>query len=318
MAKFIIGNALRNKAQNWKFLRQPLWLLDLLVIACLYGFFKLLPVDWASRLGRRFGRWLGPKMASRSHNIKANLRLALKSKSEPEIDALVPEVWGSAGAVLAEYPHMSRILNPKSGRVEVVVEESIPSFEDPGQPVIIVAAHLSNWELIAGTIASRYKIPFVALYSPPANPWLDKLLLASRRQLGCDLMPRDQSARGLMRALKENRSIALVMDRRTPGGLPVPLFGENKPTSSLPAKMALKFNCPLVPVKIERLKDARFRVTFCKPLRARETRGDEVAQVMDLTRQINQHFEAWIETAPEAWFCSKKIWPKDVLKRHSG
>ena len=318
MAKFIIGNALRNKAQNKGLLRQLLWLLDLLLIASLYGFFKLLPVDWASRLGHRFGHWLGPKMSSRSRNIKANLSLALQSRSKAEIDALVPEVWGNAGAVLAEYPNMSRILDPKSGRVEVVVEEPIPSFEDPGQPVIIVAAHLSNWELIAGTIASRYKIPFVALYSPPANPWLDKLLLASRRQLGCDLMPRDQSARGLMRALKENRSIALVMDRRTPGGLSVPLFGEDKPTSGLPAKMALKFNCPLVPVKIERLQDARFRVTFCKPLRPREPGGDETTQIMDLTRQINQHFEQWIEVAPEAWFCSKKIWPKDVLKPYSG
>lgn len=318
MAKFIIGNALRNKARNKGLLRQLLWLLDLLLIACLYGFFKLLPVDWASRLGRKFGSWLGPKMASRSRNIKANLSLALKSRSKAEIDALVPKVWGNAGAVLAEYPHMGRILDPNSGRVEVVVEEPIVSLEDPTQPAIFVSAHLSNWELIAGTIATRYRIPFVALYSPPANPWLDRLLLRSRRQLGCDLMPRDQSARGLMRALKERRSVALVMDRRTQGGLPVPLFGEDKPASNLPAKLALKFNCPLVPVKIERLKDACFRVTFCKPLKSHDPAGDEAAQVRDLTRQIHQHFEQWIEAAPEDWFCSKKIWPKDVLEPYSG
>lgn len=318
MAKFIIGNALRNKAQNKGLLRQLLWLLDLLLIASLYGFFKLLPVDWASRLGRKFGRWLGPKMASRSRNIKANLDLALKTQSKAELEALVPEVWGNAGALLAEYPHMGGIVDPSSDRVEVVVEEPIPGFEDPGQPAIFVSAHLSNWELIAGVIASRYRIPFVALYSPPANPWLDRFLLSSRRQLGCDLMPRDQSARGLIRALKQRRSIALVMDRRAQGGLPVPLFGENKPTSGLPAKMALKFNCPLVPVKIERLRDARFRVTFCKPLRSRVPAGDEAAQVRDLTLQINEHFEQWIKQAPEAWFCSKKIWPKDVLKPYSG
>lgn len=318
MAKFIIGNALRNKAHERGFLRQLLWLIDLLAVAFIYGFFKLLPVDWASRLGRKFGRWLGPKMASRSRNIKANLSQALPSKTQAEIDALVPEVWGNAGAVLAEYPHMRRILDPDSGRVEVVVEEPIASFEDSRQPAIFVSAHLSNWELIAGTIASRYRIPFVALYSPPANPWLDRLLLASRRQLGCDLMPRDQSARGLMRALKARRSIALVMDRRAEGGLPVHLFGADKPTSNLPAKMAIKFHCPLVPVKIERLRDARFRVTFCKPLQSHQSAQDDTERVMDLTRQINQHFEHWIEAAPEAWFCSKKIWPKDVFNRHSG
>jgi len=33
-------------------------------------------------------------------------------------------------------------------------------------------------------------------------------------------------------------------------------------------------------------------------------------QAVDLTVQVNRHFEAWIREYPEQWICLKRRWPK--------
>jgi KDO2-lipid IV(A) lauroyltransferase len=107
----------------------------------------------------------------------------------------------------------------------------------------------------------------------------------------------------------------MVMDRRVEeGGKAVRFFGRDKPATLLPAKLALKFNCDLVPVQVERLQDARFKVTFHPPIRPTQATAGEDEQALDMTQQIHEHFERWIQANPGEWFCSKRVWPRP--KRH--
>ena len=116
-----------------------------------------------------------------------------------------------------------------------------------------------------------------------------------------------------MRAMQSGRTAAMVMDRRVDDGEPIRFFGHDKLSTLLPAKLALKFNCALVPVQVERLKDARFRVTFHPPLHPGSTVADENSQAIDLTQQIHAHFEDWIRQNPQDWFCSKRLWPRGTI-----
>jgi len=153
-------------------------------------------------------------------------------------------------------------------------------------------------------------IPNASLYSPPTNPMLDRLLLDSRRALDCELLPRDNSARGLMRALKQGRTIGMVMDRRVDDGKSIRFFGHDKQSTLLPAKLALKTGCDLVPLQVERLQDAHFRVTLHPPVRPGNDLLDETAQAIDMIQQVHDQFENWISQRPEDWFCSKRLWPR--------
>ncbi|RRQ21038.1 lysophospholipid acyltransferase family protein [Thiohalobacter thiocyanaticus] len=317
MAKFILGNALRKKALDNSVLRHTLWLLDLLVIGLLYSLFRLLPVTWASRTGDWLGRRIGPWFRSRCDHMRANLGLAFPDKSPQEIEQLLPEIWGNAGAVLGEYPHLARIVDPRHDHLELVFEHEIPTYSDPTQPAVFVTAHIANWEA-AGAALYRYRVPLSVLYSPLANPWLDRLLRRSRLALGCELISREASMRPFVQALKEGRSVAMIMDRRIEAGTPIPFFGADKPSSTLAARLALKFGCPLVPVELERREGPRFTITFHEPLLPANPDADAETQARDLTRQIHRHFEQWITQRPGAWFCSKKIWSSAILRAHRG
>lgn len=302
---------MRKRALESPRLQKFLWSIDLLVIGGLVKSLQFLPVDFASRSGRKLGRLLGPTMKRRCDKMRANLRKVLPSASTEQLDALVRECWGNAGAILAEYPHLLTICETDQ-RLQIDIREPIETYTSPEKPAVFVTAHLSNWELVAGAI-SKLGIPSVCLYTPPHNPGLNQILLDSRQALNCQLVARDDSMRPLVKAMRQGRSVAMVMDRRIDAGAAVPFFGEEKLTSLLPARLALKFNCDLVPVQTERLHDANYRVTFHPPIKARNTEAGAEEQAIDLACQVNEEFEQWIKAKPEDWFCSKRLWSKAKL-----
>ncbi|MCB1704313.1 MAG: hypothetical protein KDI17_05590 [Halioglobus sp.] len=313
MAEFIVGNPLRKWARDHRLLREALWRLDFVLVWSITRLARLLPVDTASRFGDRLGRWIGPKLKRKTAIYRANLAIAFPQLSETELDDLVTRSWGRSGRVMAEYPHLATIL-AEDDRLQIDIREPIETYENPARPCVIVTAHQSNWEVVCSAMA-KLNIPNASLYSPPTNPLLDRMLLASREALNCELLPAENSARLLMRALKQGRTAAMVMDRRVDEGKPVQFFGLDKPSTIMPAKLALKFHCDLVPVQVERLQDAHYRVTFHPPVRPRNANADETDQAIDMIQQVHLQFENWIREQPEDWFCSKRIWPKRKLSK---
>jgi KDO2-lipid IV(A) lauroyltransferase len=312
VAEFIVGNPLRKWARDHRLLRVALWRLDFVVVWLVTKLARLLPIDTASRFGDSMGRWIGPKLKQKTAIYRANLAIAFPELSSAELDALVIRAWGRSGRVMAEYPHLATIL-AEDERLQIDIRESIETYSNPAKPCVFVSAHQSNWEVACSAMAKLH-IPNASLYSPPTNPLLDKMLLDSRRALNCELLPAENSTRLLIRSLKQGRTAAMVMDRRVDEGKPIPFFGRDKLSTITPAKLALKFNCDLVPLQVERLQDAHFRVTFHPPVKPRDPHADETDQAIDMTEQVHRHFEHWIRQQPEDWFCSKRLWPKDTLR----
>ncbi len=315
MAEFIVGNSLRKLAREHRFLQRALWRLDFALVWLVAWLARRMPVDTASRFGARLGRWVGARMQRKSAIFRDNLALAFPHLDDASLDRLVVEAWGQAGRILAEYPHLDTIL-AEDDRLEIEIRQPIASYTDPTVPCVLVSAHQSNWEIVCSALA-KMGIPNASLYSPPTNPYLDKMLLDSRRALNCQLLPRDNSARLLMRALKEGRSVGVVMDRRVDDGQPIQFFGHDKNSTIMPAKLALKHHCELVPAQVIRLKDARYRVVFHPPVRPRNPGADETAQAIDMTQQVHRQFEQWISERPADWFCSKRLWPKNTAPDRS-
>lgn len=316
MAQFILGSKFGRKAHANSVLRHALWFVDLVVVGAVLIAFRILPVTWASGIGARLGRVLGRCLKRRSRTVRDNLSAALPERSPEEIDRLVGEVWANAGAVLAEYPHLGQIGDPRRDFIEFDVDERAAACVGPQRPVVYVAAHLGNWE-VACAAMTQMGIRSYALYAPLSNPWFDKLLLRYRRRLGCETVSREEGMRSFINALKAGDAPAMIIDRKVDKGTPIPFFGRDKPSSTLPARLALRFDVPLVPVRVVRLPGARFRVHFYAPLETTRPEADAESRALDLTRQIHASFEAWIRAQPGEWLCTSKIWPSSVLAAKS-
>ena len=73
--------------------------------------------------------------------------------------------------------------------------------------------------------------------------------------------------------------------------------------------MALHYGLEVQPLKIERLKGARFRMTVGAPMVLEET-GDNAADIEAGTIRINRFLEDAIRAKPEDWFWVHRRWPR--------
>jgi len=309
LAKLILGD--KHKAHSPRLLKL-LWSLEAGLIGLLIRFGRLFSPDTASRVGARLGRRIGPRL-DKTRLIRRNLRLAFPEKSEQELDTLVRDVWSNLGRILAEYPHLATICKTDAERrLEYVIAEEVETFRNPHKPTVFVTAHLANWEISAGAIAHR-GIPLNVVYTRLQNPGLDRMLYRAREELGCGLLERDGAARQLMRSLKQGTSVGLLVDQRVDGGAPIAFFGHDMLTSTTPAQLAVRFDCQLVPVQIQRIEDARFRVIFHPPVSVGTDLPDD-RKVLEMTARINALFEDWIRERPQEWMCTKRRWPKHLMK----
>ncbi|MGF1639495.1 MAG: lysophospholipid acyltransferase family protein [Rhodospirillales bacterium] len=279
--------------------------------ACLWLIWRLaalLPVDWASALGSAATRVIGPRLR-RQKTIARNLAIAFPDQSAAEIEALTREVWGSFGRVLAEYPHLATIVGrQRSERLTILVKGDIGAIRDGSKPAVFVEPHLANWEL-AAAIPKLLGFPLTVVFNPETNQWVTAMLQRRRRPLGCDFVANVEGLRPLVRELAHGRSVGFLIDRRVDSGSMVPFFGTETSMTLGPARLALKFGCPLIPVRVERSRGARFTVTLHEPV-SPDGGGDDIETAMRMTRTVGALFESWIRERPQQWFCPKRLWPK--------
>ncbi len=290
--------------------RQQVWLLQ-----SLWGVARRLSPAQASRLGRRVMETLGPRSRKHRH-VLANLRMLCPEKDEREVADLARQCWGSIGATIAEFVHFEAIIDRQAPDplLQVVCENQDPEFLAARRPCVFVAAHLGNWELSGvGIQAAGYPVDLV--YNPQVNAGLDRLVMPRRAVLGCRLVPKQNALRRLMGSLRQGRSVGLHVDVRVDGAPLIPFAGAPAATTTLPAWLARKFGCAIVPVHTERVGDARFRIVLhpavCTPEEAR------ALAVEELTARMNTAIAALVRRLPHQWQCTKRRWPKEVMRAHA-
>jgi KDO2-lipid IV(A) lauroyltransferase len=311
VAALFLNPALRKRIDRVPALQRARWRMEAGLLALFWWVSARFDPATASALAQRLFRRIGPSLG-KSAQISRNLRLALPGLSEAERAGLLRQIWGNAGAVLAEYPHFKAICHDDfEGHFEVVEKSDVAEYRAGRRNGVFVTAHVGHWELPAAA-ASRQGIPVTAIYAPSRNPFIDRMLRRRREALGCRLVSLEEGARSLLRELGEGRSVALVVDTRDDDGVPVPFFGYDKLTTLAPARLALRFGCELIPVRVERVGTTRFRLTVHEPVRPDPALASDKDRAMQMMRELNRLFEQWIRERPEQWLCIKRAWPKDL------
>ncbi len=278
---------------------------------------RLLSVDAASNLGGFLGRGLGPRLPV-SARARRNLRLAFPDKGAAEIERIVRGMWDNLGRVAAEYPHLDRITSVESGRVTLVDTDAVLALGDNKEAGVLAGAHLANWEVLAG-VATQHGIDMTIVVREPNNPLVRPLIDRLRGVAGGGRAPKGVAgAKKAFEVLRSDRILGLLIDQKTNDGIPVPFFGTEAMTTPAPAQLALRFGCPLVPVRIERTGAGRFRVTSHAPLDSPGT-GNRQEDAARLTAELNRILEGWIRAKPEDWLWLHRRWPEAAYReRESG
>jgi KDO2-lipid IV(A) lauroyltransferase len=267
----------------------------------------LLPLDWASALGGAMGRWIGPRLGI-TKRARTNLRDAMPGLSEAEAASIIRGMWDNLGRVAFEYPHLRRIeVFATDGRVETSGLEHLDRALAAKRSVIMFSGHIGNWE-IAALAGGQYGIDVAQIYRAANNPLIDRMVARLRGDQG-ELIPKGTVAsRRAVAALRRGGHLSLLADQKLNDGIPVPFFGRDAMTAPALALLALRFDCDVLPVRVERLTGARFRLTVHPPLPMPRS-GERDADVAALMLEVNRTLEAWIRERPAQWFWLHRRWP---------
>jgi KDO2-lipid IV(A) lauroyltransferase len=286
--------------------RQVAHFAEAAALAGVMAMFACLPVDWASTLGGFIGRTAGPRLGV-SRRALRNLRHAMPENSDAQNRRILRGMWDNLCRAFAEYPHLAAISASGAGRVEIVNGGALAGAASGGAPSIVFGGHLANWEVGPSAVHGLMGASLLSVYRAANNPWVDRLM---RRFHGTRrAVPKGSpGSRALVRHLRDGGSIAMLVDQKQNDGIAVPFFGRDAMTAPAIARFGYRFGCPIIPVRVERLKGARFRCTVMAPIEMSET-GDAARDVLATMSRVNAVLEGWIRARPEQWLWVHSRWP---------
>jgi len=282
-------------------------------IAILFGFLRLMPIDWASGLAGFVGRKIGPHLKV-SNVGRGNLRAAFPEKAPAEIEAILVAAWDNLCRTFAEYSQLDRIWDraPKDGyrhsRIELVDLDRFVQLRDATPPGIIYTGHCGNWELLP-IVAEHFGLPVAIVFRPPNNPFARQLVERIRRRSMGRLLPTGVmgTAAAAAGALDRGENLGLLIDQYFGKGIDLPFFGRPARTAPTLARLARRFDCPVTGAVVERVGGARFRLHLLPAIEI-PRRADGEADGKALMAAVTKNLEDWVRSHPDQWLWFHRRW----------
>ena len=125
--------------------------------------------------------------------------------------------------------------------------------------------------------------------------------------------PDPKKTKKILRFVLETESVVeskinlIFGDDKLLSSLKIEFFNYPALTTTIPAQISLKYNCKIVPLRMERLSCNNFEMTVYKPFEYKKTDNYE-KDTCGLTLEINQQLEKMILKKPEQWLWSHNRW----------
>lgn len=176
--------------------------------------------------------------------------------------------------------------------------------------VLILTAHLGNWEFGAPLLTQR-GIKLQVITSPEPQARLTEIRQAARERWGIETLALGDdpfASIEIVRRLEANNSVALLMDRPAPSNAAtIKLFGQPFAASMAAAELARVSGCALLPVYLPRSSrgyTAQILPEINYDRRALGTRESRLA----LTQEIMEVFEPVIRLYLNQWYHFVPVW----------
>ncbi len=279
--------------------------------AVLLGTARVLPYRQRIAVLGWVGAYIIGPIAGLRPRIRANLALIAPDLPEHDIRHLCRSVPGNMARALAEtFAGQDFIDHVKHSPIEGDGLTALEQARDAGQPVVLVTAHLGNYEA-ARIVLQERGCKIAGIYMPMRNKPFNARYVAAMSRIGTPVFPRSRAGlAGLLKFLRAGGMIGLVADHYMHHGELMDFMGQPARTALSSAEIALKQGALLVPVYGIRQPDGisfRVRVEAPVPHTDPET----------MTRALNASVEALVRTHMDQWMWSHKRWKRNKRPKKS-
>ena len=271
----------------------------------IYFFFilgRILGIRLSRKLFAYLFLYLGQIFKSKK-TIEKNLRIFLKNNSQFDEKKIISEMWKNYGKTFIEYIYLNQ-LRKNDSHINLIGEENLSSILKDKKPVIFVSGHFANFELMSMEITKR-NIKLATIYRPLNNIFLNPFMEYLRKTFVCknQIKKGINGVRDAINFIKNDHSIALMIDQRVSEGDKINFFDKEALTTTLPAQLSLKFQLNIVPVFIERKNDDTFNIEFKRPINSKNFQNKIL-----LSNELNKVLEQMIIKNPSQWIWTHNRW----------
>ena len=239
-----------------------------------------------------------------------NLRLAFPDKTRKERRRILRGVYVSLGRLLAEACLFPTYTEQNASQVAVYQGfENFEAAEKLGKGVLFLTGHFGGWE-VGSFFHSLMGHPMQIVVRPLDNPYVDALVARYRGLHGNTMIGKQEFARGLIVAMRENATVGILMDTNMtpPQGVFVDFFGIPACTASGLARVALHTGAAVVPAfTIWDPVLRKYRVEFDRAVELVRT-GDPEADAVANTARFTRIIEEYVRRYPDQWLWVHRRW----------
>lgn len=288
--------------------------IEYLSTAALSTFLQILPYRTSICLGSFLGDLAFSLFRIRRKVTIDNLKRAFGQRySENEIKKVAREAYRNIGRGFVEYaifPALSKKSLDKLVKFEGL--ENVDQTLKNKKGAVLVAGHFGSWELMGAAFRQKgYPIDF--LVGEQHNLLVDNLMNRYRQLMGIGIIKMGTATRGVIKALRNNRFVAMLSDQDAgKDGTVVNFFGYPASTPKGPAAFALKTGAPIIMGFIIRQNNRRQKIIFEEPISIRKSNSKD-ENIKNLTQAYTTILEDYIRRYPDHWFWPHRRW-KSTLK----
>ena len=282
------------------------------VMKTVAGRFEKASWDQCRRFGSRLGLAFYAGGPRRRELAIGNIQMALGVSGE-EANRIARRSCQNWGMTTCEFLHL-----PNASREEICDYTTVSGGEHlraahaQGRGVVLLMAHIGNWEMISARLQFEYSIG--AIVRPLSNAAAQDHMANIRRSINLNLFSKFGAARPAAKWLRAGNLLCILPDRHAGAdGVLLPLFGRETLFEVSPTRLAMMNNSPIVPILAARrdpwLQDGRIDIQISPAFEiapgARDSRDEAV---LDGTRQVISALETMVRTSPDQWSWMLRRW----------
>tara|TARA_B100000941_G_C28493700_1_gene549572 strand:- start:1111 stop:1983 length:873 start_codon:yes stop_codon:yes gene_type:complete len=265
---------------------------------------KNLSILLISFIFKKFGTFFRSKEI-----IDNNLNIISKDFSKKEKNIIRSNMWINYASTFVEYFFLKKFrLN--DDHIKIRGNEYLKKIIEKKEKAVFISGHFSNFELMSMELTKK-GIELATIYRPLNNYLINPIMENIRRGYVC----KNQIKKGLagvketIKYLNDGKSVALMVDQRVSEGERIPFFEKPALTSTLPAQLALKFKCNIIPIYIFR-KNKNYEMEIYPPIEIQKYNlsEDYEKNKLIISSKINSIIEEMVKRDPSQWILTHNRW----------
>ena len=270
-----------------------------------------IPRSYVLRLGRLLGDVWRLVDVPRRRTVVRNLEFTHPHLPRVEIRSLTRCIFQHLGITLLEISQLGFFSQEdilSSVRV-VGAEHFRDAMKGPGG-VVLISAHLGNWEMALQFAACCLPVPVLTVAKHMRFKPLDRWLTNLRTRLGARVIFKEGAFSEMAKTVRNGGVVILLVDMsRRRDGVDVNFFGRKATATPGAALVALRCNSPVVPGFCFRGADGWLTAQFYPALSMQRT-GDLRSDLAVNTQLITDVVERAIREHIDQWFWYHRKWKK--------